>query len=171
MSVDSRHHSCAVCVATLNNDLQKTSLLCTYLACHALQNTMTSKAAASALLAMRGAPLCLGSSQHMHEHNTCMNTSPPVRPADGSFWCMRPTWKAIESTARNVPGGEEVQAEDVQTMADLCPDVVILRDPPQYGSRLNCSLLCCLLELSCGHHSTPDEHTCLAVGPARLHLH
>ncbi|KAL0027014.1 hypothetical protein WJX79_008750 [Trebouxia sp. C0005] len=30
--------------------------------------------------------------------------------------------------------GEEVQVEDVQTMADLCPDVVILRDPQQIQS-------------------------------------
>ncbi len=29
------------------------------------------------------------------------------------------------------PGGEEVQLEDVQLMADLCPDVVILRHPHQ----------------------------------------
>ena len=46
---------------------------------------------------------------------------------------VQPTWKAIKSAARNVPGGNEVQLEDVQTMADLCPDVVILRDPHQYA--------------------------------------
>lgn len=44
---------------------------------------------------------------------------------------MQPTWKAIKSAAANAPGGAEVQLEDVQTMADLCPDVVILRDPQQ----------------------------------------
>ena len=47
---------------------------------------------------------------------------------------MQPTWKAIKSAAANVPGGAEVQLEDVQIMADLCPDVVILRDPQQYVS-------------------------------------
>ena len=45
---------------------------------------------------------------------------------------IQPTWKAIKSAAVNLPGGNEVQLEDVQTMADLCPDVVILRDPQQY---------------------------------------
>ncbi len=44
---------------------------------------------------------------------------------------LQPTWRAIKSAAASVPGGEEVQVEDVQTMADLCPDVVILRDPQQ----------------------------------------
>ena len=43
---------------------------------------------------------------------------------------LQPTWRAIKSAAASVPGGE-VQVEDVQTMADLCPDVVILRDPQQ----------------------------------------
>ncbi|KAA6422290.1 MAG: hypothetical protein FRX49_07760 [Trebouxia sp. A1-2] len=47
---------------------------------------------------------------------------------------IQPTWRAIKSAAANVPGGEEVQVEDVQTMADLCPDVVILRDPQQIQS-------------------------------------
>ncbi len=49
---------------------------------------------------------------------------------------LQPTWRAIKSAAASVPGGEEVQVEDVQTMADLCPDVVILRDPQQCASSL-----------------------------------
>ena len=81
---------------------------------------------------------------------------------------MQPTWKAVKSAARNVPGGEQVQVEDVQTMADLCPDVVILRDPQQYGFPLNCSLLCCRSELSYAQRPTPDERTCLAVQAAQL---
>lgn len=44
---------------------------------------------------------------------------------------VQPTWQAIKSAAKNVPGGQEVQLEDVQAMADLCPDVVILRNPQQ----------------------------------------
>ena len=44
---------------------------------------------------------------------------------------VQPTWKAIKSAAVNLPGGDEVQLEDVQLMADLCPDVVVLRDPQQ----------------------------------------
>ncbi|KAL3163301.1 hypothetical protein ABBQ32_009693 [Trebouxia sp. C0010 RCD-2024] len=47
---------------------------------------------------------------------------------------IQPTWQAIKSAARNVAGGQEVQLEDVQTMAELCPDVVILRDPQQVQS-------------------------------------
>ena len=39
-------------------------------------------------------------------------------------------WRVLQDGTKNMlPAGETMQLEDVQNMAELCPDVVTLRDP------------------------------------------
>lgn len=65
---------------------------------------------------------------------------------------LQATWRSVRAAVRDLPGGADAQAADVEAMAALVPSVVLLRDRqrlPQCGPACRPRSARCMLAACC----------------------